>query len=174
VYLALKTNFLSMGQYDDARWAFVKERRMARRAYRLREDLGHFKKAWGFVSDWWLDTFTGYLTEPLWVLLRLVIPTFFFFAFLYWVPGLPRPQWRPDGPVSNWLLAHLWNGPAIEDSQSFVDCLIFSGRSLVTLAFSDIEPANLWAKIISPLEGAVGVTLFALFVVSLGRRVYGY
>ena len=66
-----------------------------------------------------------------------------------------------------------WELGGIE-STSWSDNFIFSLRSFVTMAFSDISPVTLTAKILSAIEAALGISLLALLMYSLGKRITGY
>lgn len=66
-----------------------------------------------------------------------------------------------------------WGLGGIE-STSWSDNFVFSLRSFVTMTFSDLTPATFTAKILSGIEAAFGVSLFALLMYSLGKRMTGY
>lgn len=102
----------------------------------------------GWIFNWLMDISCSYGEQPLKVLfiaLAIVVG----FSFIYWELG------------------------GIE-STSWSDNFIFSLGSFVTMAFSDISPVTLTAKILSAIEAALGISLLALLMYSLGKRITGY
>jgi uncharacterized protein YjbI with pentapeptide repeats len=145
-YNRLKNNFVSIGKHDNAGWAFIKEKRMERKTRR------RFSPAWWF--NLFMDVSCGYGEQP-WKVLILAVIIPISFGFVYW--GLEGIQSTVEPVLINWY-----------------DYFVFSLRSFVTLAFADMNPASILTKILSTLEAAFGVSLFALLMYSLGRRISGY
>ena len=145
-YNRLKNNFVSIGQHDNAGWAFIKEKRMERKTRRK------FSPMWCF--NWFMDISCGYGEQP-WKVFILAVIVPILFGFVYW--GFEGIQSTVEPGSINWY-----------------DYFVFSLRSFVTLAFADMNPASILTKILSTLEAAFGVSLFALLMYSLGRRISGY
>lgn len=101
-----------------------------------------------WIINWLMDVSCGYGEQP-WKVFTLALAIVIAFGFIYWV------------------------SEGIE-SASPSDNFIFSSRSLVTMAFSDLTPANFAANILSSIEAGLGVSLFALLMFSLGKRITGY
>jgi len=101
-----------------------------------------------WMISWFIDITCGYGEHP-WKVFVLALALVVGFSFIYWGLG------------------------GIE-STSWSDNFVFSLRSFVTMAFSDLTPATFAAKILSGIEAAFGVSLFALLMYSLGKRMTGY
>jgi hypothetical protein len=54
------------------------------------------------------------------------------------------------------------------------DNFVYSLGASVTMGFPDLNPGTYFARIISSIEYAVGVSLFALLMYSLGQRITGH
>jgi hypothetical protein len=145
-YNRLKNNFVSIGRHNDAGWSFIKEKRMERKSCKR------------LTARWFINLFMdvscGYGEHP-WKVLILATFLPIIFGFIYW--GFGGIELAKEGSIINWY-----------------DSFIFSLRSFVTLAFADISPGSILIKILSSLEAAFGVSLFALLMYSLGRRITGY
>ena len=145
-YNRLKNNFVSIGRHNDAGWAFIKEKRMERKTYRRFSP----RRA----LNLFMDVSCGYGEHP-WKVLILALAVVVVFGLFYWFFGGIKPEIESD-PIS-------WS-----------DNFIFSLRCFVTLAFPDLNPATFPVKILSSIEAALGVSLFALLMFSLGKRLTGY
>ena len=144
VYRDLKANFKSLAYYNDARWAYLKERAMDRKSHPW------YSPFW-FIS-WIENIFTGYM-ERVWVIILWLAIWPLLFDFLYWqVGGVTNLLGNPPPPVSP------------------LDYLFFSLRTMVTLAYSDFTPvgAGQW---VAPLEGALGIIFLALLGFSVAKRI---
>ena len=102
----------------------------------------------GWIFNWLMDISCSYGEQPLkvpFISLAIVIG----FGFVYWeFGGIESTNWS--------------------------DNFIFSLRNFVTMAFSDISPVTFTAKILSAIEAALGISLLALLMYSLGKRITGY
>ena len=101
-----------------------------------------------WIINYFMDATCGYGEHP-WKVFILALTIVTGFSFVYW--GL--------GGIN---------------STCWTDNFIFSLRSFVTMAFSDLTPTTLTAKILSSIEAGFGVSLFALLMYCLGRRMSGY
>ena len=159
-YLLLKNNFSSIGRYEDAAWAYVKEQQMEKMAY-------HWGWRWRFWRPWpafgrWLrnwayELLTGYGERPflpvLWGL--VVILTF---AGGYAVAGNIAPDFAGDPATA-------------QGSHSFMDALTHSIAAFATIGFNTLEPLGWGARLLTAIESAFGIGLFALFIFTLGNRM---
>lgn len=185
-YLSLKNHFKNSGRYDDARWAYVKEKKMERKTY--------------FPSDSGIDEKFALLPEDSWR--KKLGPMYRFWLYL-------KLFFRPkDVHVQRWLwlrnlawelssnygdsilLPILWailvvfavsplmlygvsgivaNGIPV----SYGDYVIFSMNSFAGLSFADLNSYTSFTKVWSSLEAAAGVATFATVMYVLGRRLGG-
>ncbi len=143
-YLGLKVNFREIGYYDDARWAYLKERRMERKSHPWHSPY--------WLLSWIEDIFTGYDEKPQWIMSRLFPTIWLLFALLYWAgQGL--------GPVESYL--------SLRGVHTY---LLFSLRAMVTLENSPfpLTEVGLW---LSAFEGALGIIAFGLLGFSVAKRI---
>lgn len=188
-YLSLKNHFASQGRYDDARWAYVKERKMERKCFfpstegerEIKERLeslpeGNRRKTFGRVYNGWLYLKLffrpkdiqiqrlSWLRNMLWELLCNYGESFFrpicWGLFIMLILSPP-------------LLYGLGGIVADGSPASYADCIIFSMRSFATLSFTDIASLNYFGKVWSCLEAMAGVMTFALIIYTVGRRLAG-
>ena len=157
-YLALKTNFESLGRYDDAAWAYVKERRMEKAA--LFKHL-NWRTSASWLFNWLADALAGYgehwWKPPLWAAVLSIVA----FPLLYWATGALPGHARAFTSAT----------PSNIDWAGWGDSIIFSMTSFATLAFNRLQPEGALANILAASEAATGVLLFALFVFTLGNRM---
>lgn len=142
-YNRLKNNFVSIGRHNDAGWAFIKEKRMERKTFRV--------GAKRFFS-WFMDISCGYGEQP-WKVIILSLFVVILFGFLYLIL---------DGLKTDINIAIRWH-----------DYFVFSLRNFVTLGLPDIKPFTFVIKTLSSIEAAFGIGLFALLMYSFGRRLTG-
>ncbi len=197
VYLALRHNFLDLGRYNDASWAYVKERQMERRiAYPSEE------------GDRWVR---DELSEPRksmtarmpnWLLERLL------YLKLFFVPqsGLPINKTRyvanrvqdalcqyGENPwrliwwsmatalgfaMLYFLLDWLAPSPLVLSFEpgapaSLFDYVTFSLTSMATMSFIRMEPVSDFAAFLAAVQAIWSIGLFGLFMFTLGRRMSG-
>ncbi len=197
VYLALRHNFLDLGRYGDASWAYRKERRMERHAAFpseegsrwVRDELAEERSPW-----------TAWMPNGLlqWLL----------YLKLFFIPqqGVPLQRKRflenklqdslcqyGENPwqLGSWALATAfgfallyflldWVSPnpvvlALTPGApvSPLGYLGFSFASMATMTFVRLEPATNLAALLASIEGVLGIGLLALFMFTLGRRMSG-
>jgi hypothetical protein len=156
-YAALKTNFRQLGLFEDASWAYIQERRMETKA------LAPWRRQLTFASRIlttlrWLGAclsgfVVGYGERPL----RAVafVPLFITaYALLYWLLG----DLTVDGTTA----------------VGFGACFRHSLASFVTLSTTGagaVRPRSSGAQIWTSLEALTGVSLIALVMFSLGKRI---
>ncbi len=194
-YLSLRHNFLDLGRYTDASWAYRKERRMER-AIAFPTEEG---------ERWVRDEITSEragrrLPE------RLLKPLLH--ARLYLRPPQGVPVRRREH-FGNWLQDSLceygenpwrlglwalglamfsamlyflldWASPepvilalAGNSPRPPLEYLAFSFTSLASMSFVRTEPASTLGTFLASVEAMTGVGLFALFMYTLGRRMSG-
>jgi len=170
-YPALKNNFLSLGRYDDASWAFIRERQMARKAQhpmRARRFYGGIElpettrplsaSVWsfyvrhtvGWLIAWMAELSCGYGEKPLRTILWAVAVILTFPFFYQWSDGLSittgcSPQW--------------------------IDYLHHSLAAFSTMSLPDIAPVGDWAKLLTSIEAILGISVLALLMFALGNRI---
>jgi len=197
VYLALRHNFLDLGRYGDASWAYRKERRMERHAAYpseegsrwVRDELAKERSPW----TKWMPA--GLLERLLYLKLFLVPQRGVPVQCKRYIEnklqdGLCEYGENP-GRLGGWGLATAfsfavlyflmdWVSPnplvlalAPGAPASPLDYLGFSLASLATMTFVRLEPASNFAALLGSIEGLLGIGLLALFMFTLGRRMSG-
>jgi len=186
-YLSLKNLFKTLGRYDDARWAYVKEKIMERKLYfpseegdeEIDERLASFttsnwRKKLGLVYKFWLyiKLFFRPRENPVhrWLWLRnltweitcnygdsIALPVFWAIVIIFVL--CPPLFYYFGGVITEGLPA------------SYADCVIFSMRSFATISFTDFTPLTYFGKVWSSLEAMAGVATFALIIYTFGRRL---
>jgi uncharacterized protein YjbI with pentapeptide repeats len=156
-YAALKTNFRNLGLIEDASWAYMQERSMETKAlapWRRDTDFARrFVSGLRWVGACLSGLVVGYGERPLravaWVPLLVAG-----FAMLYWRLG----DLTVDGTTA----------------AGFGACMRHSLASFVTLSTSGaqaVRPRSPGAQIWTSLEAMSGVSLIALVMFSLGKRI---
>jgi len=179
-YLALKTNFESIGRYDDASWAYTKERKMkkvmnhprhARRYYAEEEKLPYnvnwrSARLWGFylrhtsecMMDWVVELVCGYGESFRRVLATLVL-VYVLFTLGYGVTwSVMRVTSGPEGLTRTF-------------SASPVDWAIFSLGALTTMDPAGLEPRDNLVQLASGLEALLGIFLTGLLGFVVANRI---
>jgi uncharacterized protein YjbI with pentapeptide repeats len=150
-YLLLKNNFNSIGRYEDASWAYVKEQQMEKMAYyrEWRSCRWQIWRAWGplwrWLRNWMYELTTGYGERP-WNPVVIAVLSMLAFAVGYLVSG------AVDG---------------------FADASIYSLATFATfnLARPEVQPQGTGIETASSLEALLGIGMLALFVFTLGNRM---
>jgi len=170
VYLALKNAFVAAGRYEDASWAYIKERQMEKKTYcplLARRYYGRelsrncsVKSFWWWVfylkytvkwlQSWTAELLVGYGERPLRTIFWAVI-TIVLFAVMYRFSGGIN---NPTGQSVRWL-----------------DYLHYSLATFSTIGFPDLVPNNDTAKLLTSLEALTGISLLALLMFSLGNSI---
>jgi hypothetical protein len=162
-YLALKNNFDSIGRYEDAAWAYIKEQQMEKMAYhwQWRSNGWRIWRArgplWRWLRNWVYELLTGYGERP-------ILPVVWAFVVIaaftvgYAVAGNVSPDFAGDPATAH-------------GSHSFVDALTHSIGAFATVGFNTLEPLGWGARLLTAVESALGIGLFALFIYTLGNRM---
>jgi len=174
IYRTLKNAFIESGRYDDASWAYIKERQMEKKTHwppsRARfcysnelEDmpiggLGRWRRLLNFyvrhlfayIADWLAELTCGYGERPLRTLMW-ALATIFIFPFFYWLSG---------GIVSAEGAALTW-----------LDYLNYSFGAFTTIGFSNFAAVTPLAQTLTSIEALLGISLLALLMFALGNRI---
>ena len=145
-YLDLKTNFFSLGDYEDASWAYVKEQQMEKMAHWEKRDYSRWAR------NWLYELLTGYGERPhmpaFWGLVTTAIFTLVFF-----------------------LAGNIASESGAAPSRDFGNALTQSIAAFATVGFSDLHPVGWGARLLTAVESMLGIGLFALFIYTLGNRM---
>lgn len=162
-YLALKNNFNQIGRYEDASWAYVKEQQMEKMAHHWEWRSQGWKvwRGWGslwrWLRNWAYELLTGY-GERVYMPVLWAVVTVAAFAIVYGMTGNVSPDFAGDP-----ALAHGSHNP--------VHALTHSVGALATIGFNTLEPLGWGARLLTAVEAALGISLFALFIFTLGNRM---
>jgi hypothetical protein len=141
--------------------------------YYYQERVHRRKRLWKRWHPWrlaeWLliDRVFGYGERPRRVLYTAVAvialwALFFLFSGVRGSVGSEfvtvQRQLRPDR-------TQIW--PTVVD---YVKCLYFSGITLATVGYGDIQPIGFWSRLFAVIEGLIGIVLAALFAVTVAKR----
>jgi len=150
-FLALRNNYLSLGRYLDASWAYVKERQMERLAVSpFAREKGSQTRIDKWLSNYIAGLSCGYGERPImpivWALIAIVT-----FSVLYVQPGeIISTTQAPLG----WL-----------------DYVQYSLAAFGTIGSPGMSPGNEWAKLFTSLEAVFGISMLALLMFTLGNRI---
>jgi uncharacterized protein YjbI with pentapeptide repeats len=169
VYAALKANFLETGNFEDASWAHIKERQMAKKTHHpkrarhyyadeLSDNRALVSRGWWrfylrhtlkWLLDWAAELTCGYGEKPLrtvyWAGVVLVI-----FPFLF--------RWS-NGVVSD-------AGP-----MSWLDYFNYSFGAFTTFGFDRFQAITPLAQTLTSIEALLGISVLALLMFTLGNRI---
>jgi len=174
-YLLLKNNFNQIGRYDDASWAYIKERQMekkthwplsyalecygeselpkeygtwSRRVDLLRLYLRHLRL---FVTDWITELLCLYGESPLRVVAWAAALAFLIFPLLYALFG---GVVTADGSPVTWG-----------------EYLRLSLASFATIELAGVQAQGIAAQFLRTLEALTGISLLALLMFTVGNRI---
>ena len=195
IYLLIKNNFHSIGQYKDESWAFEKEKEMERKSL----SFSYYKKAlteeskieklpilkWikkGNLKKWIISGFSnivyGYGERP-WNVVRAAVILIFVFAQLFSIIGIGNPEIIE----LNGTAIHQNSGNIVDLAsrgflknnviRNFPDSLYFSLITFTTLGYGDFRPLEGWGRILAGSEAFIGAFMMALFVYTFARRTGG-
>ncbi|MCB0211160.1 MAG: pentapeptide repeat-containing protein [Anaerolineae bacterium] len=167
-YLGLKQNFEELGYYDDAGWAYQKERQMKQSAiyYRGRKGWseGRFfnplKKFFISLLHQIVEWATGYGESPLRVIVSILILFIFGVVLFSQIGGLEL------------------NGTSVSESGNFdsegyliLQRVLYMLDVFTTASFSDMRPVTFWAQFVSGCFALTGIFLTGLLGFVVGNWI---
>ncbi len=174
IYLLIKNNFHSIGQYEYESWAFTKEKDMERKSY------FHFKSLHKWLWSCFLNVLFGYGEKPERVIFSATtIIIVFAFVFMYF--GIVSNGGLESMPKYN-ILKELSMGIRYGDLlvrlkdislEQIKNCLYFSTVTFTTLGLGDFHPVEGWGRIFVGAEAFIGALMMALFIYTFARRTGG-
>lgn len=170
IYRALKSNFLSIGSYQDASWAYVNERRNRRKSHwpphhtranypddvkrLLTQGIFAWARRLAFyehhLRDYLLDSvneWTSMYGEEPRITLAWSVAIVAFFAVVFQISG------------------------QIGGAETLLDHLNYSMGSFVTVGFAQFEPLTPSAQFWTSFEGLLGICVLALLMFALGNKI---
>jgi hypothetical protein len=177
VYSALKQNFDGRGDYDEAGWAYRKERRMEKLGSlyeaRTMKERGEWKAAIrrysSFVVDQCVEWVCDYGESFRRVLLSIFI-VFLLFVLLYGVTnGVVHEEQGNNGSVVRANLG-FFKAPnlAVRDVP---DLTLFSLGSMTTMVPENLEPRYRLIAVASSVQALITIALTGLLGFVLGNRI---
>jgi uncharacterized protein YjbI with pentapeptide repeats len=197
VYLALKDNFEQLGRYDDAAWAYQKERRMekiTKAPWHCREYYGQRQPLWrplrsllarrwpqalqwqyGGLSGWsplvwwfWSRYTLEYLAD--WLVELLCGYGESIWRVLLWIPVALL-----GFAAYYWWVGGVWlvdsASGSLATAPSFWHYVTYSAGALTTTGFARYVPADDRVRFITALQAFVGVFLGGLLGFVAGHRI---
>jgi hypothetical protein len=170
-YLALKNNFEQIRRYDDATWAYRKERRMEKLGALQKAQETQKERRWKEAASSYIKVAGDQMIELLCdygasigrVLASLGI-VWVLFALIYGIVGGVEGIWQ--GSVAPGA------GPTRYITRCPANLLIFSLSTMTAL-----QPAGLaaqpstWMRLFMPVQTAMGIALFGLLGFVAGHRI---
>ncbi len=163
-YSVLQRNFLSLGNAEDASWAYRRRRRVGRALHAQQARAGLHGKHWRDAllsgANWVGDAIAEWLCdygESLPRVARAFFTILIAFAALYWLTGSLALR---DGVVSRRAF-------------TLINYLLFSLDSMTTVGTSEValKPAGELGTLLSSLQTVIGTILLGLFGFVLGARI---
>lgn len=188
-YITLKNNFIAIGRYRDASWAYMKERRMEGKTY--------FPTQEGSET---VQEFVDSLSATSWLKEIRIVNLYRWYLYLkiFLLPGarinrmgylLNRLEDFLCGygeqptkvlrlvvlmwivfPILYWISKGVARG---SEPASFFDSVIFSFRASLAFSFGDLQPLGVMGNVLAAAEAFFGLALLALLIYTLGRRMAG-
>lgn len=166
IYLQLKNAFTQQGRYQDARWAYLKERRTYRSAINpiyLRnnysDELGQRIKFWTWKYWWiylkftikwilsWIEDFScGYGELPSRTIVLSLI-TILIFPIIY----------QQTGGISGVV--------------TWLDYFNYSFGAFTTIGFNNFQAQTPISQVLTSFEALAGISMLALLMYTLGNRI---
>jgi len=167
-YLALKNNFEQIGRYDDAAWAYRKERRMEKLEALQRAKAAFQKRDWREAAQNYAKVAGDQLVElvcdygeSIGRVLGTMVAVWLLFALVY---DLIAGVWGPWQDTATGQVRHIVRNP--------IDLLSFSLGAMTTLTPADLEARSMLAmRILIPLEAMLGIALAGLLGFVAGNRI---
>ena len=172
IFLLLKNNFHSIGQYEDESWAFTKEKDMERKSY------CHFKTLHRWLWSCFLNAIYGYGERP-WNVAITAGVVILFFALFFSIIGIGNPEiieikgtaiQQTSGNIVDLAFKGSIKNNVI---RNFLDSLYFSTITFTTLGYGDFRPLEGLGRILAGSEAFIGAFMMALFVYTFARRTGG-
>ncbi len=163
-YIVLERNFQTLGSSEDARWAYLRRRRVGRKLHKRDFQKAFAHRSWRVaispVAFWLADTSAEWLCdygESLARVARAFLFILIMFAVVYWATGCL-------GPRTDAAIAHSW---------APINYLLFSLNSMTTVGTSEIalRPRTEFGVLLSSLQTVMGTILLGLFGFVLGARI---
>ena len=194
IFLLLKNNFHSIGQYEDESWAYKKEKDMDRLSHSYlfymkelkskdkKEKLSFLK--WikkGDFKKWIISVFSnmiyGYGEKP-WNVVIVAGALIIVFAYFFSLIGIGNPEiielQGKIHPIPGTDMRFVSEG-VIQNTKimKFSNSLYFSLITFTTLGYGDFRPLEGWGRILAGSEAFIGAFMMALFVYTFARRTGG-
>jgi hypothetical protein len=171
-YLALKTNFEQIGRYDDASWAYRKERRMekreawqkAKRALDEREWRSFGSKTWKVGWDLAVEYLCDYGESVRRVLGWMGFLLFIAGPLIFGLPGLLR--WPAENRDASLSLRSPWRY-----GYTYLQQFLYVLDAFTTANFAELQPATALTRVLSGLTALMGVFLTGLLGFVAGNRI---
>jgi len=168
IYRTLKNNLMSAGRYDEASWAYIRERQLRRKALApwrvikmynvlLSSNSSPVGSIWVYVprafliwiGDWLAELSCGYGEKPFRTLLWSGLTILFFTTLYQWVGGIDCQCGK----------------------MNFLDYANYSLGSFSTIGFSQFEATTPIAQTLTSVEALIGIAMLALLMFALGNRI---
>jgi uncharacterized protein YjbI with pentapeptide repeats len=171
-YLALKNNFEQLGRYDDASWAYRKERRMekweawqeAREALSEREWRPFVSKTWKVGWDLVVEYLCDYGENVGRILGWMGFVLLIAGPLLFGLPGLLN--WPPDNRDTFFGLHSPWRY-----GYAYLQQFLYVLDAFTTASFAELQPATAVTRALSGLAALIGVFLTGLLGFVAGNRI---
>ena len=195
IFLLLKNNFHSIGQYEDESWAYKKEKDMERLSQSFpyykatlknenkKESFpiikwiqkGNFKK---WITLAFSNVIYGYGEKP-WNVVKTALAIIIIFALSFSLIGIGNPEIiELKGTAihsDSGNIADLASKGFLKNNEirNFPDCLYFSLITFTTLGYGDFRPLEGLGRILAGSEAFLGAIMMALFVYTFARKTGG-
>jgi len=158
----LKENFNGTGKYEDEDNAYVMFKRFEAQSWlSLQKEKGGIRKTAAYIpyGFQWLvyDKIGLYATSPVRVLLSVILFWIFFGIIYFWIDtlGLGKTVSSVGNP---------------DNLSALIQSFYHSAITFFTIGYGDVYPMGL-SRIISGIEGFIGVFMMSYFTVSFVRKV---
>jgi hypothetical protein len=169
IYAALKANFLETGKYQDASWAHIKERQMAKKTHHPKNARKYYTDEfpqgrallslgwWGFylrhtakwLLAWAAELTCGYGERPLRTLLWAGVVLLVFPLLYHWSKGVV----------------------SVAGDMSWLDYFNYSFGAFTTFGFDRFQAVTPLAQTLTSIEALLGISVLALLMFTLGNRI---
>jgi uncharacterized protein YjbI with pentapeptide repeats len=171
-YLALENNFDQIGRYDDASWAYRKERRMekreawqsAKQAFSERDWRPVIMRTWKAGWDLVVEHLCDYGESVGRVLFWMGLLLFVVGPLLFGLPGLLR--WPPENRDAFYSLRPPWSY-----AYAYLQQFLYVLDAFTTASFAVLQPATALTRVLSGLTALTGVFLTGLLGFVAGNRI---